>query len=73
MIHAPTLLANLLLTTLAVLPAADARLTLRVAAFGAVGDGVHDDGPALAAAFEAAKADGSPSTVVFEKKTLSAW
>ena len=34
-----------------------------------VGDGVHDDGPAITAAFEAAKADGGPSTVVFEKKT----
>jgi hypothetical protein len=46
-----------------------ARAPLRVADFGALGDGVHDDGPAIAAAFKAAKADGVPSTVVFEKKT----
>ena len=45
------------------------RPPLRVADFGAVGDGVRDDGPAIAAAFEAAKADGVPSIVVFEKKT----
>lgn len=44
------------------------RSPLRVADFGAVGDGVHDDGPALTAAFEAAKVDGVPSVVVFEKK-----
>jgi hypothetical protein len=42
---------------------------LRVADFGAVGDGVRDDAPAIAAAFHAAKADGVPSTIVFEKKT----
>lgn len=42
--------------------------TLRVEDFGAVGDGVHDDGPALAAAFKAAKEDGVPSVVVFQKK-----
>jgi hypothetical protein len=42
---------------------------VRVGDFGARGDGVHDDRPALAAAFEAAKADGIPSTVIFEKKT----
>ena len=41
---------------------------LRIADFGAVGDGVKDDGPAIAAAFDAAKEDGGPSTVVFEKK-----
>jgi len=45
------------------------RPPLRVADFGAVGDGVRDDGPAIAATFEAAKADGVPSIVVFEKKT----
>lgn len=45
------------------------RSLLRVADFGALGDGVHDDGPAIAAAFGAAKADGVPSSVVFEKKT----
>ena len=39
-----------------------------VAAFGAVGDGIHDDGPAIRKAFAAAGADGIPSTVVFEKK-----
>jgi hypothetical protein len=43
--------------------------SLRVKDFGALGDGSHDDGPAIAAAFEAAKSDGIPSTVVFEKKT----
>jgi len=42
---------------------------LRVADFAVVGDCVHDDGPAIAAAFAAAKEDGGPSTVVFEKKT----
>jgi hypothetical protein len=42
--------------------------TLKVENFGAVGDGVHDDGPALTAAFKAAIEDGVPSTVVFEKK-----
>ena len=41
---------------------------IRVADFGAVGDGIHDDGPAITAAFEAAKADGISSTVIFEKK-----
>jgi hypothetical protein len=43
--------------------------TLRVADFGAVGDGLHDDGPAITAAFKAAKEDGVPSTVLFEKKS----
>ncbi len=43
--------------------------TLRVSDFGAVGDGIHDDGPAITDAFKAAKADGLPSTVVFEKKS----
>jgi len=41
----------------------------KVADYGALGDGVHDDGPAITAAFEAAKADSVPNTVVFEKKT----
>jgi len=41
---------------------------LSVADFGAVGDGIHDDGPAITEAFKAAKADGVPSAVVFEKK-----
>lgn len=50
-------------------PKAAAGTLLRVADFGAVGDGVHDDGPAITAAFEAANADGVPSTVVLEKKT----
>ncbi len=36
-----------------------------VADYGAVGDGKTIDGPAITAAFEAAKADGVPSTVVF--------
>lgn len=44
------------------------RAALRVGDFGALGDGIHDDGPAIAAAFEAAKADGVPSTVVFGEK-----
>lgn len=43
-------------------------MPLRVADFGTLGDGIHDDGPAVAAAFKAAKADGVPSTVVFGKK-----
>jgi hypothetical protein len=46
-----------------------AATVLRVADFGALGDGVRDDGPAIIAAFKAAKEDGVPSTVVFEKKT----
>jgi hypothetical protein len=52
---------------------------LHVRDFGAVGDGVADDVPAIRKAFTAAKADGIPSTVVFEKKTYhladnpSAW
>lgn len=44
------------------------RHSLHVADFGALGDGIHDDGPAIAAAFEAAKADGVPSSVIFGKK-----
>ena len=43
---------------------------IRVADFGAVGDGIHDDGPAITAAFEAAKADGISSTVIFRKKSI---
>ena len=43
-------------------------VTLRISDFGAVGDGVHDDGPAITAAFKAAKEDSVPSMVVFEKK-----
>lgn len=52
---------------------------LRVVDFGALGDGIHDDGPALTAAFKAAKEDGGPSSVVLEKKvyrlgdTPAAW
>jgi hypothetical protein len=42
---------------------------LRVRDFGAVGDGVTDDAPAIGKALAAAKADGIPSIVVFEKKT----
>ena len=41
---------------------------IRVVDFGARGDGKHDDGPALVAAFKAAKDDGLESRVVFEKK-----
>jgi len=42
---------------------------LRVADFGAVGDGVRDDAPAIAAAFDAAKRCTGGAVVVFEKKT----
>ncbi|MGB1129715.1 MAG: right-handed parallel beta-helix repeat-containing protein, partial [Haloferula sp.] len=42
---------------------------LHIADFGARGDGVHNDGPAIRKAFEAAQADGIPSTVTFENKT----
>jgi hypothetical protein len=38
--------------------------TLRAADFGTIGDGVHDDGPAINAAFGAAKEDRGPSSVV---------
>lgn len=41
---------------------------IRVADFGALGNGKHDDGPALVAAFQAAKDDGVESRVVLEKK-----
>ena len=41
---------------------------IRVADFGVRGDGKHDDGHALVAAFKAAKDDGVESRVVFEKK-----
>lgn len=45
------------------------RSRLNVVDFGALGDGVHDDSAAIAAAFGAAKADGVPSTVAFGEKT----
>lgn len=41
---------------------------LRVADSGTLGDGIHDDGPAIASALKAAKEDGVPGTVVFEKR-----
>lgn len=41
---------------------------IKVADFGALGNGLHDDGPAISAAFEAAKVDGVPTKVLFEKK-----
>jgi len=41
---------------------------LRVADFGAVGGGVRDDAPAIAAAFDAAKRCAKGAVVVFEKK-----
>jgi hypothetical protein len=62
-------LIALLLVPLAALQAAEVEPPLRVSDFSALGDGFHDDGPAIAAAFGAAKADGGASTVVFEKKT----
>jgi hypothetical protein len=55
-------------TYLAVVLASDAA-DFKVSNFGAKGNGKADDGPAIAAALEAAKADGVPSTVIFEKKT----
>ena len=48
---------------------ATAGTLLSVKNFGAVGDGVHDDGPAIAAAFAAAKRRAGGTSVVFEKKT----
>jgi len=39
---------------------------LHVGDFGAVGDGVHDDGPALRAVFAAASKTGTPCTISFE-------
>lgn len=67
-----TLLVALLLAPLGALQAAggtpSAVAVLRVADFGALGDGVHDDAPAITAAFKAAQEDGVPSTMVLEKK-----
>jgi hypothetical protein len=63
----PTVLACFLVLT-ASASAANEGL-LRVEDFGALGDGMHDDGPAITAAFAASKADGVPSTVVFGKKS----
>ena len=40
----------------------------KVAAFGAIGDGINDDGPAIRRALEAAVKASPGSTVVFEKK-----
>jgi hypothetical protein len=40
---------------------------LRVSDFGAVGDGVHDDGPALRKVFDEASASQEPCTIVFGK------
>lgn len=59
----------LVIVTLIAPLAADGKPPLRVSDFGARGDGLHNDGPAIAAAFEAAKADGVPTTVLFEKKS----
>lgn len=42
------------------------RMTYRVADFGALGDGIHDDGPAIRAAFAAAAALPNPATILFE-------
>lgn len=39
-----------------------------VAHFGAIGEGVHDDGPAISSAFAAAKKCTGTATVVFAKK-----
>ena len=43
------------------------RLILNVEDFGAVGDGITDDGPALRKLFEHASALGSPATIMFRK------
>jgi len=43
--------------------------TLRVSDFGAVGDGTHDDGPAIRKAIGAAQALGEQVTVRFEPRT----
>jgi hypothetical protein len=42
------------------------RIDYPVAGFGAVGDGITDDGPAIRAAFAAAAAGPNPARVVFE-------
>lgn len=49
-------------------PSPSNRTPLKVADFGALGDGIHDDGPAISAAFKAARDDDGPSVVAFEKK-----
>jgi hypothetical protein len=50
---------------------ADASFLFRVADFGAVGDGAHDDGPAIRAAVAAAAARGSGAVVEFERRTYA--
>lgn len=44
-------------------------MLIHVKDFGAIGDGVKDDGPAINAAFAAARTANGAKTVVFEKKT----
>jgi hypothetical protein len=43
-----------------------AAVELRVEEYGAVGDGVRDDGPALRKVFAAASTAGEPATILFE-------
>ena len=45
------------------------KLKFRVADYGAVGDGVTDDGPAISRAAAAAAAAAGEKAVVFEPKT----
>ena len=58
----------IIVASLAAVLASDAA-DIKVSDFDALGDGKADDGPAIAAALAAAKADGVPSTVIFENKT----
>lgn len=42
------------------------RKVYRVADYGALGNGIHDDGPAIRATFAAAAAQPNPATIVFQ-------
>ncbi len=60
-------LASLFLAGCASRP--DAPQVFTMAQFGAVGDGIHNDAPALKKAFQALEAADGPATLLFRKKT----